>query len=131
MNSRLNVRLFIGKLQSHGHDLIVVSTGPAASQAEVARRAGLQRDAYGRYMLGKTLPPQPKLLAIAKAFGVDVREIDVHRDYDDINGEETSPPPFTIRPAAGRPGFVRLDISADLPAEIAGEVMSILSRHIE
>jgi transposase InsO family protein len=43
LNSRLNFRLVISTLQFLGHDLIFVSTKPAAAQTEVIQRRGSWR----------------------------------------------------------------------------------------
>jgi transcriptional regulator with XRE-family HTH domain len=46
------------------------------TQAEIARRAGINRDMMNRYVRGITKPPLPKITAIAQALGIDPRELD-------------------------------------------------------
>jgi transcriptional regulator with XRE-family HTH domain len=98
------------------------------TQAEIARRAGLQRDAFGRYMLGKTRTPSKKLIGIARVFGVPPSHLDPNRpELDEI--AEANPTPvhdYTITPAAGA-GMVRLEFSAELPIEVAAEIVKILT----
>jgi transcriptional regulator with XRE-family HTH domain len=99
------------------------------TQAEIARRAGLQRDAFGRYMLGKTRTPSKKLISIARVFGVPPSHLDPSRsELDEI--AEADPTPvhdYTITPAAGA-GMVRLEFSAELPIGVAAEIIEILTR---
>jgi transcriptional regulator with XRE-family HTH domain len=99
------------------------------TQAEIARRAGLQRDAFGRYMLGKTRTPSKKLISIARVFGVPPSHLDPSRsELDEV--AEANPAPvhdYTITPAAGA-GMVRLEFSAELPIGVAAEIIEILTR---
>lgn len=46
------------------------------TQAEIARRAGINRDMMNRYVRGITRPPLPKITAIAQALDLDPRELD-------------------------------------------------------
>ncbi|SFL09372.1 Transcriptional regulator, contains XRE-family HTH domain [Loktanella salsilacus] len=101
------------------------------TQAEIARRAGLQRDAYGRYMLGKTMPPPHKLAAIARVFGVDVTELDPVRDYKTVENDEEveAPQAFRITPSPKSSEMVRLQLDVDLPLDVAAQVMGLVNPH--
>ncbi|VDS10034.1 hypothetical protein PARHAE_03245 [Paracoccus haematequi] len=95
------------------------------TQAENARRAGLERDAYGRYLHGKTRPPAAKLAALALAFGVAPEDIDPEQTGITIDDADL-PPPFEIQEArTSGPGYLRVKIDADLPADIAGQIVEL------
>ncbi len=51
------------------------------THAELARRAGMTRDAFHRYATGKTHPPTERVYQLADLFGVEDREIDPTRVY--------------------------------------------------
>jgi transcriptional regulator with XRE-family HTH domain len=103
---------------------LTLATG--LTQAEIARRAGLQRDAYGRYVLGKTKPPLRRIRAIASALGVKPGEISeewAHMDSD-IAGPAVAQK-WTMG-ATARPGIVRMEFSGEVTLEEAGRFMSLL-----
>jgi transcriptional regulator with XRE-family HTH domain len=97
------------------------------TQAEIARRAGLQRDAFGRYMLGKTRAPSKKLVAIARVFGVRPSELDPDRpDLDAIADADPTPVrAYTLTPGTG--GLVRLEFSAEIPIDLAARIIKTLN----
>jgi transcriptional regulator with XRE-family HTH domain len=96
------------------------------TQAEVARRAGQQRDAYGRYVLGKTMPPTFKLAAIARVFGVEPGDIDPVRDYSTVLMQPDKHNAFKITPSDDG-DMVHLALDIDLPIEVAGNVMKLVN----
>lgn len=99
------------------------------TQAEIARRAGLNRDAYGRYCLGKTRPPAPKLIAIAKVLGARPEEIDPDRDdLEEAALRDAGPAPFRITPARGDGANVFLEISAELDITTALKIVEMMVR---
>ena len=95
------------------------------TQAEAARRAGLQRDAFGRYLLGKTFTPARKLIAIARVFGVQPSQLDPSRPDLDYASEAEQPQAYTITP--DRDGLVRLDFSAVVTIEMAMEIVKVFN----
>lgn len=98
------------------------------TQAELARRAGLQRDAYGRYLLGRTRPPAPKLLAIARALGVRPEEIDPDRsDLDEAALRVAAPLPYRITPSGGSGRRVRLEVSAEMDVAYALRIVELIA----
>jgi transcriptional regulator with XRE-family HTH domain len=110
----------------------------AMRQAEVARRAGMTRDAFHRYYSGKTRPPPKKLLALAEAFGVKPEEIDdgasaAELELARIQGKSRS---REIRetyrlapPSGGDPLKIRLMCDVDLTTEDAMKIVQILNKY--
>lgn len=99
------------------------------TQAEIARRACMNRDAYGRYHNGVTKPPADKVLAIAKVFGVKPSEIG--KEFSHLEKAALVPqnpgPAYSISPAAsGAIGKVYLEVGAELPVATASRIVEIL-----
>ena len=98
-------------------------------QAENARRAGLERDAYGRYLHGKTRPPAPKLAALARAFGVPPSAIDPERPEVTLDdADPVRPWDFSGSPS-GDPGMIHLRIDAEVPLGVAQRIAEIVAEH--
>lgn len=101
-----------------------VATG--LTQAEIARRAGLQRDAYGRYVLGKTKPPLRRVRAIAAALGVKPSELSEEWAHlDDDKSASGIVQRWTMSPTP-RPGIVRIEFAGDVTLEEAARMMALL-----
>ncbi|WP_210528531.1 helix-turn-helix domain-containing protein [Rubellimicrobium arenae] len=100
------------------------------TQAELARRAGLQRDAFGRYLLGRTRPPPAKLVAIAKALGVRPADIDPERgDLEEVPPPEQGRVPFRITPAyGGGRGRVFLEVAAEMDIADALRIVELMTK---
>lgn len=102
----------------------------ALSQADVSRKTGIPRDAFGRYLHGVNRPPAKKVAMIAAAFGCKPHDIDPDLPEGDI---ATELGPLELKsytagpPLCGDPGKMRIEISADLPTETVLEVLRILS----
>lgn len=101
------------------------------SQAEIARRAGLTKDALNRYHSGKTRPPRLKLEALAGVFGVHPNEIDPDRITLVKTPRPTVQPYSVARSATGDHSRVHFKLEMDMSAvgmariiEIANEEMS-------
>jgi transcriptional regulator with XRE-family HTH domain len=100
------------------------------SQAELARRSGMQRDSFGRYVLGKTMPPDAKLIAIAKVFGVKPSDIDP--DRTELDGIEMQSAPartaYSISPSLnGEKGRVFLEVATEMPFSEAAKIVQIIT----
>ena len=118
------------KIRAHISDELKKLTKKSGlTQAEIARRAGQQRDSYGRYLLGRTTPPLQKLVKIAQVFGVEVSEIDPFRDYSAVivEDDEEDNPAFSLVPSAKDPEMVRVRLDVDLPLVVAADVMKLVS----
>lgn len=107
-------------------------------QAEVARRAGMTRDAFHRYYTGKTRPPADKLLALADAFGVKPEDIDdgasaaeleLARIHGKAKSREIREAYRLAPPLGGDPLKVRLTCDIDLTTGDAMEVIQILNKY--
>ncbi|TDE34682.1 helix-turn-helix domain-containing protein [Antarcticimicrobium sediminis] len=100
------------------------------NQSELARRTRLSRDAISRYATGRTRIPDSKLLIIAEALGTKPsRIVPKRKSLDGIPLRRPEDPDFTIRPA-GKPGMVRLEISADIELEIATQIVAMMTKKI-
>lgn len=97
------------------------------SQAEVARKAHIARDAFGRYLHGVNRPPAKRVVALAEALGVSHLDIDpelpdeLHiprhqSEYDEL---------FSIHPAK-LPGHMRIKMDAELPVEVVTRIVEIV-----
>lgn len=98
------------------------------TQAENARRAGLQRDAYGRYLHGLTRPPAGKLAALAHAFGVSPAAIDPEQPGVSIMDAEL-PPPYELRMSDRAPGHAHVIVDAHLPMSVAQVIAELVAQH--
>lgn len=135
-----------GELPEWAQRIQALTARAGIPQAELARRAGMSRDAYNRYYRGATRPPYKQAVALARLFGVEVRDIDPDRDgiaalhrageaSREAWEEETeymearSRPAYSLHPpSSGDPGMVRLRVDADIPLESATTIISLLQR---
>lgn len=98
------------------------------SQAELARRAGLNRDAFNRYHAGKTRPPVDRLETLAKVFGVHPNDIDPDRLTLVKRSDVNSVQPYSVTPAAnGDQHQVRLRVDTDVSFEAMTKILEILT----
>lgn len=97
------------------------------TQAELARRAHIARDALGRYVHGVNKPPVKRVVALAEAFGVSHRDIDpslpekLHLPRHESVHDEF----FSVHPA-GKPGHMRIKMDAELPVEAVTAIVEIV-----
>lgn len=116
-------------LPDYARNLQELQRRSGRTQAENARRAGLERDAYGRYLHGKTRPPASKLAALARAFEVSPAAIDPEQPDVSID-QARLPPPCEISEArSSEPGFLRVRVDADLPVAIAQRIAELAAAH--
>lgn len=105
------------------------------SQSEIARRAGINRDAYGRYHNGTTKPPAQKLIMIARAFGVKPSDIDpasAALDDTEIADQPASAQKYGITPpTSGRSDRVHLSVSCELSVPTAMRIIEILQKELD
>ncbi len=103
------------------------------SQSEIARRAAINRDAFGRYHNGVTKPPSQKLIMIANAFGVKPSEIDPDSAHlDMVKPDAKRSEPYRIGPpSSGRQSAVQLDVSCEIPVNVAMQIIEILQKELD
>ncbi|MBO4169561.1 helix-turn-helix transcriptional regulator [Luteovulum azotoformans] len=112
-------------------------------QAELARRAGMSRDAYNRYFRGLTRPPVKQLIVLAELFGVAPTDIDPdraglvaledasHRSYEEMAGGPLwrSQQLYSLSPpSSGDPLKARLRVDADVPLDVAMSIIAMLQK---
>ncbi len=101
------------------------------SHAELARRAGISRDAFHRYATGKTRPPVEKVYVLADLFGVEDKEIDSGRLY--LRKKKKGQPslasqPYVIGPpSSGDPDFVHLKLAMDMRHGTMARVLELVA----
>lgn len=103
------------------------------TQSELARRAGITRDAVSRYCTGRTPIPDGKLVILADALGVRPSLIDPDRmALDGIPRRAVGGPEFMIRPSVdqAKRGLVRLEIAADVDIEVAARIVALMTRKL-
>lgn len=127
-----NIPIFAQKIQ-------LLTRNSNMRQAEVARRAGMTRDAFHRYFNGKTRPPADKLLALSEVFGVRPEDIDdgasaaeleLARIHGKSKNQEIRGAYRLGPPNGGDPLKVRLMCDLDLTTEDAMKVVQILNKYI-
>ena len=105
-------------------------------QSDVARQAGIARDALGRYVHGRNHPPPQKVAALARVLGCSPHDIDpalpaTAAPTPTLPEVRPAPPPgapFGVGPAQdGDPGKLRLRVDMDLPAADALRILSVLT----
>ena len=98
------------------------------SQAELARRAGMNRDAFNRYHSGRTRPPGARLEALAEVFSVHPNDIDPDRLTLVKRGVEKTVVPYSITPSAsGDPKLVHLKVDTDVTMDAMTKILDILT----
>lgn len=119
-------------LPIHAENIQRLTRLSGLKQAEIARRAGLPGDAFGRYHNGVTEPPPRKVLAIARVFGVPPSGISpeyAHLDGDGHAHTVPTPPAWSIAPSArGKAGHVHLSASVEVPVHLAMQIIELLSQ---
>ena len=102
------------------------------SQAELARRAGLTRDAFNRYHTGRTRPPTGKLVALAKLFGVHPNDIDADRLVLTKRTDVRSAEPFFVSESRnGDPGFANITLNMDMRITEVSKVLEIVRAEMD
>ena len=120
---------FDPSLPEYARNIQELTAKSGLSQAEIARRARLPRDAFGRYHNGVTQPPAHKIVAIAQVFGVKPSDISAEFAHlDDAKPTDSGArPAYSITPSAtGRAGDVYLEVATDVPAGVAAQIIELL-----
>lgn len=136
----------IDELPAWARNLADLTERSGLTQAELARRAGLSRDSYNRYVRGLTRPPLKSLRALAELFGVKLSDIDPSRsaadtmpdpesmvsryDASDID-ERYRDAHYILSPtASGDPSRTRLRIDVDLSISASARIIEILQEDV-
>src|SRR5690606_21318977 len=91
-------------------------------QSDLAREAGLPRDAIHVYMNAKSLPTPGNLKKLAEALGVEPDELlPAH-----IMADQNRLPMFEIK-ATDRPNVVLLRVSQEVPLPVAMKITELLN----
>ncbi len=102
------------------------------AQAELARRAGMTRDAFNRYYSGRTRPPQNKLLALADMFSVHPNDIDPNAVTLRKRGNAKPSEPYRIgRASNGDPDFVHIQVNVDVHISAMSKIIEIVNEEIK
>ena len=102
-------------------------TRSGMSQAEVARKAHIARDALGRYLHAVNRPPAKRVVALAEVLGVSHRDIDpelpdeLHIPRHQSESDEL----FSIHPARASE-HMRIKMDAELPVEVVMRIVEIV-----
>lgn len=102
------------------------------AQAELARRAGITRDAFNRYHSGRTRPPPDKLHALADLFAVHPNDIDPDavtlRKRSDVKSAE----PYRIgRASNGNPDYVHIQVNVDVHISAMSRIIEIVNEELK
>lgn len=101
--------------------------GAGMRQSVLARKAGLEPYLISNYMLGKAIPSQVNLLALAKALDVAPEALLPPSRTRPEPLAENSPLAMIINPSD--PSRATLRVNMEVSFEVASEIVSILSRH--
>lgn len=112
------------------------------NQSDLARAAGLRRDAISTYCKGKVWPNPQSFNAVARALGItplelrptasEIEEV-VARPANEPTASRVPLPPrnHAARPAANvsqvRPGIWRVSVDQEMPADHAMRIFAILN----
>lgn len=101
------------------------------SQAEIARRAGLTKDAFNRYHSGRTRPPRLKLESMAGVFGVHPNDIDPDR-LTLVKDPRRKIQPYSVgRSATGDHSRVHFRLEMDMSASGMARMIEIANEELE
>lgn len=96
------------------------------AQAEIARRAGVTKDAMNRYFSGRTRPPRLKLEAIAVVFDVHPNDIDPDRLTLEKRPRARSEPYKIGRSATGDHSRVHFSLDMDMSARAMARIIEVV-----
>ena len=99
--------------------------------AELARRGGMTRDAFHRFITGKTRPPIDRIYQLADLFGVDPKDIDPTRVYcgkvpKAFGGSALQPYKITP-PQNGDPDLVHLNLEMDIRHGTLAKILELVA----
>lgn len=116
------------ELPDYALNLRKLIAAAGVSQAEIARRAGMNRDALNRYTHGRTRPPARRVLAIANVLGCLPSDIDRYMFRLDSEAKNV-PAKFTYQMTEAkseREGFVGFHLSGEIEKKLALKLIEVL-----
>lgn len=118
-------------LPVYARNIQALAARTGLSQAELARRANMSRDAFHRYVTGKTRPPVEKVYVLADLFRVDPTDIDPDRRYLRQKGALFTPQslePYKISGASnGDPDLVHLTLGMDVRHDTLARILELVA----
>lgn len=93
------------------------------SQSDLARAAGITRDAVSTYFTAKSLPEMKNAAKLAEALGISVDELLPSRTAEAIDRD---PPAFEVKASAQNPGKSTLRINCLVSTKTALEIMRLI-----
>jgi len=94
------------------------------NQSDVARKAGLGRDAISTYIRGKSFPEPKNLAKLARAFGLAAAELMPNAEIRAIEADQL--PMLEIKQVSGHPDKVMLRINRTVTMEQAAAIVALL-----
>lgn len=120
-----------GDLPVWARNIQRLANATGLTQAELARRAGMTRDAFHRFITGKTRPPTDRTYQLADLFGVDPKEIDPTRLYHGkrrkFSGGSAVQPYTLTAPSNGDPDLLHLKLEIDLRHMTAARILELVA----
>ena len=106
-----------------------LSVGTGCSDAELARQSGMSRDAFHRYVSGKTRPPVEKVYRLADFFGVAPEDIDPGRRYVSRPAQELATARFytVAPPSSGDPTLVYFHFKMDMRHGTLAKILDLVA----
>jgi transcriptional regulator with XRE-family HTH domain len=94
------------------------------NQSDLARHAGIPRDAISTYIRGKFLPTARNLDKLAKAFGL--QKVDILPNYVEGSMEAEEHPEIELRASASAPGMCWLRINRLVSMATAVKIIELI-----
>lgn len=118
-------------LPVYARNIQALAARTGLSQAELARRAKMSRDAFHRYATGKTRPPVEKVYLLADLFRVNPTDIDPDRMYLRQKGALYTPlrlEPYKIAGASnGDPDLAHFSMEMDMRHGTMARVLELIA----
>jgi len=126
--------------QAWHQNLRALADATGLTDSELARRAGMNRTTFHRYVNGKIRPPFKRVFQLAELFGVETDHIDPKWDTSrqnkhplpletGLNGSfKTRKPPYTLSPAINDdPEMTHLHLHMDMRHEVMARVLCLVA----
>lgn len=111
--------------QEFGRRLYQLMLAKGWHQSELARQAGITRDAVSTYINGRSLPTPTSLAGLARAFGIASEELLPNVMEAAIDEDN---PAFEMKAAAGAPGKSWIRVNRLVTTATAIKIADLLER---